>query len=128
MPRFRDMGTVKIDDRAAIERAYPPETYATDAAANQKQPANPYLQGVRLTVSPDTAMGFEVAPASQQVGEVAGAVFLAPYRPVQGDGAHDISRGYDAFIDEIIAAVPKLRDKADASPGPGDPRLRGLRQ
>lgn len=117
------------NDRGSIERAYPPERYAADAAANQKQPANPYLQGVRVTAAPDgDDAAFDLEPAAQQVGEIAGSVFLAPYRPVQGDAAHDTRKGYDGFIDEIVAAVPRLREKADATPGPGDPRLRGPRQ
>lgn len=122
------MGRANINDRASIERLYPAETYATDAAANQKQPANPYLQGVSLSTGPDADGNFEIDPGSQQVGEVAGSVFLAPYRPVEGDGAHDIERGYAGFIDEIIAAVPRAAEKTDASDGPGDPRLRGPRQ
>jgi hypothetical protein len=126
--RFPDMSKANIHDRGSIERVYPPEAYAADAAANQKQPANPYLQGVRLTVPPDETGVFEFGRAAQQVGEIAGAVFLAPYRPTEGDGAHDISQGYDGFIDKVLAALPRLREKADASPGPDDPRLRGPRQ
>jgi hypothetical protein len=122
------MAKANINDRGSIELVYSPDDYATDAAANQKQPANPYQQGVRLTQPPGPDGFFELSRAKQQVGEIAGAVFLAPNRPLEGDAAHDLRAGYDGFIDEILAALPALRDKADASPGPHDPRLRGPRQ
>ena len=36
--------------------------------------------------------------------------------------------GYEAFLDEIIEMAQRLGFRADASPGPGDARLRGPRQ
>src|SRR4051812_36932599 len=106
------MPKANIHDRSSIERIYPPDIFATDAADNEKQPGNVVLHGVRITAAPDAHGDFELQRASEHVGEVAGAVFLASFRR---DIGHDRARtapdpetGYDAFIDEIIAAAPCL--------------------
>lgn len=119
-----------IHDRNSIERAYPPEAFAVDAAENQKQPANELIRGVRIVAPPDANGAFELDPATQHVGEDFGAEFVAPFRPV-GSEAHasaDPDRGYQGFIDEIIEAARRLAETARPSPGPGDPRLQGARQ
>ena len=133
---------VNIDDRRSIARIYPPEAFAVDAAQNQKQPANPRVQGVRIVSAPDQSGAFELERASQHVGEMgesAGAVFLAPFRPLPAaaaappaDGravaANDPGAGYEAFLDDIIRTARQFGYRRERSPGPGDARLRGLRQ
>lgn len=71
-------------------------------------------------------------PAALHAGEVSGAVFLSPFHratasehaPAEPDPQH----GYDAFVAEIIDAARRFGYRAEESPGPGDPRLRGARQ
>jgi hypothetical protein len=120
------MARANINDRGSIERIYPPDAFAVDAADNSKQPGNQVLHGVRIASAPDAHGAFELERASRQVGEVGGALFLAPFRrdPAGGDPA----AGYDAFIEEIIAAAPCFGFREETSPGIGDPRLHGLRQ
>jgi hypothetical protein len=126
------MPKANIHDRNSVERAYQPEAFATDAADNARQPGNEVLHGVRIASAPDPDGFFELERASLQVGEIPGAVFLAPFRRgTAGEGARtapDPQAGYDDFIDEIIAAAPCLGYREAASPGPGDARLRGPRQ
>ena len=124
------MPQANIHDRCSIERIYPPEAFAVDAAENQKQPANELIRGVRILAPPNEDGGFELVPAAQHVGEDLGPEFLAPYRPV-GNEAHastDPDRGYTGFIDDIVAAAGRLAEAARRSPGPGDARLQGARQ
>ncbi|MGH7038319.1 MAG: hypothetical protein ACREFK_07705 [Stellaceae bacterium] len=121
-----------IGDRRSIAQVYPPEAFAIDAAQNQKQPANPIAQGVRIVSAPDRSSAFELDRACQHVGETgesAGAIFLAPFRPLAGDRVADDPRaGYEAFLDEIVRAAQQSGYRRELSPGPGDARLRGLRQ
>ena len=128
--RFEGVSKANINDRASIERIYPPDTFAVDAAENQKQPANELIKGVRIASPPDENGAFELGPAAQHVGEDPGTAFLAPYRPAgteAGASSHPHA-GYDEFVDRIIEAARELADTAQASPGPGDPRLQGARQ
>ena len=132
---FPDMPTANIHDRRSIERIYSRDDFAVDAAANQQQPANEFLRGVRIVSAPDAAGIFEVEPARHHVGEIAGLVFLTPFRPLvtaetvaRNTGSDKPRTGYDAFIDAIIAAAPRFGFQAADAPGPGDPRLRGPRQ
>jgi len=125
------MATASIHDRALIERVYPRDAYAGDASENERRkPA--VLKGVRITAAPDEAGDFAIERATQQVGEVPGAVFLAPFRraKAQEDAATepDPRQDYEAFLDEIIEAAQRFGYRAEASPGPGDARLRGPRQ
>lgn len=121
-----------IADRHSIAQVYPLEAFAIDAAQNQKQPANPIAQGVRIVSAPDQSGVFELDRACQHVGEAgesAGATFLAPFRPLAGRvTADDPGAGYEAFLDEIIRTATQLGYRRELSPGPGDARLRGLRQ
>ena len=125
------MPIANVNDRASIERVYPAEAYAADASVNERPKAET-LHGVRVRSGPDAAGDFELAPARQHVGEEPGAAFLAPHRR---DQAHDRAMtdpdpraGYAAFVDDIIRTAGEFGFEPAASPGPGDPRLRGLRQ
>ena len=131
------MAKANIRDRRSLARIYPPEIFAGDAMQNAA-PAE-VLHGVILVSAPDTTGQFEIERATRQVGEVS-ARFLAPQRRAeelvdQGRyggpaerAAPDPTAGYEAFLDDIVAAAEKLRSEARPSPGPGDARLRGLRQ
>lgn len=126
------MARANINDRGSIERVYPADAFAVDAADNDKQPGNQLLHGVRIVSAPDAQGAFELERASRQVGEAGGALFLAPFRRSMGHDfasrAPDPAAGYDAFIEEIIAAAPCFGFREEASPGQGDARLQGLRQ
>ena len=126
------MAQANINDRSSIERVYPADAFAVDAADNDRQPGNQVLHGVRIVSAPDAQGMFQLERASRQVGEIGGALFLAPFRRSMGldfaSRAPDPTAGYDAFIDEVIAAAPCFGFREETSPGQGDARLRGLRQ
>ncbi len=145
-----------IYDRCSIERIYPLWVFAVDAAENQRQPANELLKGIRILSAPDDIGAFQIERGSKHVGEVCGAAFMAPHRVLcalhAAAGSNDVGEGdtravamsrmgqayalanpdpedgYKAFIDQIIAAAPRLGFRRDKAPGPGDVRLQGLRQ
>jgi hypothetical protein len=125
------MAKVNIADRAALERAYPPDAFAEDSARNT-DPASGRLHGVRVLSAPDAAGEFAFERGSRAVGEAASAAFVAAYRrdpvltPTGAASAAD--SGYREFLDEIIEAARRFGYRADESPGQGDPRIRGLRQ
>ena len=141
------MAKAEIADRASVERAYPPDEFAADAAENEKV-SSEFIKGVRILSAPDRSGTFDIERAVQQVGEASqvgqptGAAFLTPFRTPGApagenrDGGADRNApavpvsGYDAFIDQMIEAARRLgaAPDADASPGPGDARLRGPRQ
>ena len=85
---------------------------------------------MRILAPADDSGAFELLPAAQHVGEDFGPEFLAPYRPAGSEAraSTDPDRGYNSFIDDIIAAAERLAETARPSPGPGDPRLQGARQ
>jgi hypothetical protein len=125
------MPTANIHDRGSIERIYPRDAYASDASQNDRHhPAG--LRGVRIAEVADGAGNFAIEPAAHQAGEVPGAVFLAPFHraTAQENAAAepDTRHGYEAFLDEIIEAAQRPGFRPEASPGPGDARLRGPRQ
>ena len=125
------MPIANIHDRASIQRVYPCDAYVSDASENDRhKPA--ILKGIRITEAPDEAGNFTIERAAHHAGEVPGAEFLAPFHRVtaQEDAAAepDPRRGYEAFLDEIIEAAQRNGFRAEASPGPGDARLRGPRQ
>ncbi|MFZ3237324.1 MAG: hypothetical protein WA184_18400 [Stellaceae bacterium] len=125
------MPNVNIADRAALERAYPPEAFAEDTARNA-DPTTGRLHGVRILSAPDAAGELAFERGSREVGEAASAAFVAAYRrdPVATPGAasSDPDGGYRGFLEEIIDAARRFGYRADESPGKGDPRIRGLRQ
>lgn len=131
MACFPDMSQANINDRGSIERIYPTDAFARDAAENDRARIE-ILRGVRVASAPDGDGNFALDPASHYAGEAPSAVFLAPFhrRTANEDATDDPAArdGYDAFIDEIIDAARRHGYRADESPGPGDPRLHGLRQ
>jgi hypothetical protein len=125
------MPQANIKNRGSIERIYPPDAFARDAAENDR-PGIEILKGVRIASAPDGDGIFALEPASHYAGEAPQSLFLAPFhrRTATEDAANDPDPrdGYDAFIDEIIDAARRHGYRAAESPGPGDPRLHGLRQ
>lgn len=120
-----------INDRRSIEPIYPPDAFARDAAENDR-PRTEILKGVRIASAPDTDGNFALEAATHHAGEVPGALFLAPFHRRTAEECAsddpDPRLGYDAFIDEIIDTAQRHGYRAEASPGPGDQRLRGARQ
>jgi hypothetical protein len=124
------MGQANIHDRTSIERIYPADVFARDAAENDRHGVA-LTHGVRIGSAPDPAGDFALEPASLHAGEVPGAVFRAPFHAATHADAPadpDPHDGYDAFISEIIDAARHFGYRAETSPGPGDPRISGLRQ
>jgi hypothetical protein len=120
-----------IHHRGSIARAYPRDAFAADASANDRG-ERVQLRGVRIASAPDAAGDFEIERAAQQVGEVPGAVFLAPFhRTAAAEHAPadpNPHAGYEAFLTDIAEAARSRGFRAEATPGRGDPRLRGERQ
>lgn len=121
------MAKANIRDRASLERVYPRESYASDAAQNAAA-ADQIVRGVRILSGPDTVGDFDLEAGSRHVGETCGTVFLAPQRRDGGSGEFDRQAGYREFLDEIIVAAQAFGFEPEQSPGRNDPRLRGLRQ
>ena len=133
------MPTANVQRRDSIERAYPPDAFASDAAQNE-QVTNQVLRGVRILSAPDAAGDFDLEPASQQVGEAGSSIFLAPYRREKRlinaeresgatePGPLDPQKGYADFLAEIVAAAQQFGFEPKKSPGRDEPRLQGLRQ
>jgi hypothetical protein len=94
---------------------------------------NETVAGVRVLSAPNTSGEFSLERGRRHVGEAASAAFLVPYR---GSGnasepeatSGDRQAGYDAFLDDVIAAAQRFGFKAEVSPGRGDQRIRGLWQ
>ncbi len=121
------MAKANIDDRAALQRIYPAEAFAADAAQNDL-PSSTVLKGVRVLSAPDAAGEFELEPGSRQVGEAAAAPFLEPHRRAGVQPGADPRAGYEQFLDDVVEAARQFGYEAERSPGQGDPRIRGLRQ
>jgi hypothetical protein len=125
------MARIRIDDRAALERAYPPEAFAADAAENSAA-ASQTIAGVRILSAPDKAGIFEFERGRRQVGEMSSVPFLAPDRRNSTDGepaaAAVPAAGYQSFLNAVVNAARRCGYEPETSPGPGDPRIRGPRQ
>jgi hypothetical protein len=125
------MPNANIHDRQSIARIYPPSAFAEDAYGNDR--AKPQvLKGVRIAAAPDPDGNFVLERAALHAGEAPGATFLAPFHRATAteDAAADPDpeKGYAAFVDEIIENARRCGFRPQSSPGPADPRLRGLRQ
>ena len=136
-----------IHNRAALERLYPRDAFESDANRNAQAKAS-VLYGLRILSSPDGDGRFEVARASQHVGEVhagdpppGGGVFLAPSlaagapAPVQNESGYGgpqqsaegrAGRGedYETFLDRVLATA---RSADFPEPIGRDERLKGFR-
>ena len=123
---------VNLNDRRALELAYPAHAFVADAAHNAAAAAET-VNGVRVLSAPDAAGVFTFERGSRQVAEAGSAAFLAPYRRLAeteagGAAPSDPPAGYEAFLDTIVDAAQRFGYRPEQSPGQGDPRIRGLRQ
>ena len=133
------MPRANIHLRSTLEEVYPPDAFASDATQNGRVP-NDLVSGVRILSAPSAAGHFEFERATRQIGEAVSATFLAPYRhedrlaDAGRDGKTGVPRtpdppaGYDAFLVDIVSVAQRFGFEPEASPGFGEPRLRGLRQ
>jgi hypothetical protein len=132
------MPTANIKWRETVERVYPPEAFASDAAQNG-QTTNQVRLGVRILSAPDAAGDFELERSKQHVGEGASPAFLAPHRKERAvsreqpglqpdETPPDPQDGYADFLTDIIAAAEQFGFEPEKSPGRNEPRLQGLRQ
>jgi hypothetical protein len=131
------MARANINDRRSIEAAYPPDTFANDAAQNERVP-HELRHGVLIASVPDDQGWFELTPGRRHAGEPETPDFLTPARRSEElieSGDHqaarqvappDPARGYARFLDDIVAAAKRFGFRADQSPS-RDPRLRGFR-
>jgi hypothetical protein len=119
------MAEVNANDRASLERVYPEDAFASDAAQNEVVPTT-VRRGVRIGSAPDDSGRFELERAARHVGEAQTPDFLAPAR--RNEEPADPGRGYVQFLDDIVAAATRFGFRAEESPGQGDARIRGLRQ
>jgi hypothetical protein len=132
------MSTANIKRRETIERVYPPDAFASDAAQN-RQTTNQVRLGVRILSAPNAAGDFELERSNQHVGEAASPTFLAPHRKERGVSSEqpglqpaiapsDPRDEYADFLAEIVTAAEQFGFEPEKSPGPNEPRLQGLRQ
>src|SRR5882724_4747541 len=73
------MPSANIHRRDTIERIYPPDAFASDAAQNG-QVTNQLVHGVRILSAPNAEGDFDFERAIHHVGEPASPIFLTPYR------------------------------------------------
>jgi len=131
------MPKVNANDRETLERVYPADAFAGDAAQNERAPYE-LRHGVRIGSAPDADGFFELERAARHSGEPSTPTFLAPARRAEElveRGHHaaprqvsapEPDRGYAQFLDDIVAAARQFGFRAEASPS-RDPRLKGLR-
>ena len=132
----QDMAKVNANDRGSLERVYPAEAFARDAAQNELS-SNPLIHGVRIGSAPDAAGGFELERATRHAGEPETPYFLVPARHgeelIERGHHHAASqvtapapdRGYGQFLDDVVAAAKEFGFRAEQSPS-RDKRLRGF--
>jgi len=73
------MPKANIHRRQSLERVYPPDAFASDAA-EYGLATNQVVCGVGILSAPDAAGDFEFERTGQQVGEAVPPTFLAPHR------------------------------------------------
>ena len=128
------MAKVNANDRASLERAYPADAFASDAARNERS-TGPLVHGVRVGSAPDAAGWFELEPATRHADEPETSHFLMPIRrreemTDQGQGLSQAAAlqpddGYHRFLDDIVEAARDFGFRREESPS-RDPRLRGF--
>jgi hypothetical protein len=133
------MPTANIRQPDSIERVYPPDAFASDAAQNG-QVTSEVVRGVRILSAPNAVGDFDFERGSRQVGEPASSTFLTPYRREQRltDAGRDSAanqlpqpdprEGYQDFLADIVTAAQQFGFDPEKSPGRAEPRLQGLRQ
>jgi hypothetical protein len=110
------MARVNTNDRGSLERLYPKDVFASDAARNELP--NAIARGARIASAPDEGGWFELERASRHTGEPETPHFLAPQK----------GQDHRQFLDDIVAAAHRFGFRPKESPGQGDPRIKGLRQ
>jgi hypothetical protein len=129
------MPTANIQYPDSLERVYPPDDFAIDAAQNG-QVTSQVIHGVRILSAPNASGYFDFERASQLAAEAKSSTFLAPYRRAAKltDAERDSTTlpdprdGYEEFLAEIIAAAQQFGFTPEKTPGRNEPRLQGLRQ
>ena len=145
------MTSANINDRSSVERLYPRDAFEADAGSNALG-KTAVLQGLRILSGPNEAGEFQIARASQHVGEVhagekqgrGNGLFLAPNLGsnfaalMQNDtdygGAqekHDAIQSVSARQDEYAAFIDRVIATAGAADfeqpiGRGEERLKGF--
>jgi hypothetical protein len=139
------MSSANLNDRSSLERIYPRDAFEQDAGENSRAKAS-ILKGIRILSPPDDSGAFELARASQHVGEgdpEGDTLFLAPYLgdeyaalqrmdtayggpEEKGDALAKVEpRGdYEAFIGKVLQAARSAEFKKPI--GKGEERLRGF--
>ncbi|HWD57753.1 MAG TPA: hypothetical protein VG308_05720 [Stellaceae bacterium] len=130
------MAKVNANDRATLERAYPADAFASDAARNERS-TEQLMHGVRIGSAPGSAGWFELERAARHAGEPETPHFLSPIRrreelTDQGQVPSQVAApqpddGYNRFLDDIVAAAWRFGYRAEQSPGRDEPRLKGFR-
>jgi hypothetical protein len=129
------MPTANIQYPDSLERVYPPDAFAIDAAQNG-QVTSQVIHGVPILSAPNASGCFDFERASQLAAEAKSSTFLAPYRRAAKltDAERDSTTppdprdGYEEFLAEIIAAAQQFGFTPEKTPGCNEPRLQGLRQ
>jgi hypothetical protein len=122
------MATANVNDRGSLERAYPEDAFASDAAQNDQAKAEVF-HGVHIGSAPDEDGNFELQRATRHVGEPPSADYLTPVRRTEPlDQARnngpaqwsppESAHAYAQFLDDIVSAAQHFGYRADESPGP----------
>ena len=135
------MAKANINDRTSIEKIYGADLWERDATRNAQGSAS-IVHGVKILSEPDNEGSFELAPASQHVGEgdpegdslfipafeadaaaaVSGSTYAGGVSPTEnGNNGSD----YSSFIDGVIEAARKIDFKPPI--GVGEERIKGFR-
>src|SRR5580704_14504528 len=120
------MAKANVNDRRSLERAYPANAFARDAARNELA-SSAVLHGVRIDQAPDGGGTFALSRVQQHVGEPVARDFLAPVRrdaelidegraPAQVAPPHPRG-GYDRFLDDVVAAAKRFGFRPEDAPG-----------
>jgi hypothetical protein len=130
------MAKVNINDRRSLERAYPRNAFAGDAAHNARGSVE-VVNGVRIASAPDATGCFDVEPASRHIGEPPSPYFLSPVRRTTelvdaGHAPRQVASpqpddGYEQFLDAVMEAAQRHGFRPEEAPGRNEPRLRGFR-
>jgi hypothetical protein len=135
------MTAANVNDRASIERLYPRDAFAADAAHNADGKAA-VLHGVLIASEVSESGAFTLQRIRRQAGEndpLGDTLFLAPFAPPalrqmtsyggpaedHGDPAARLAPNYEGFIDRIIETARRAAFKTPI--GRDEPRLRGFR-